>query len=184
MKKLIFLALMTISLVYAQEIMPLKDVKPGMVGYGITVFKGEKIEKFQVEVVDVMRKVFPTTDVILVRCRPSVGSYDVEHSGIIAGMSGSPIYIEGKLVGALALGWTFSKEPYAGVMPIESMLKIARRSPEKQVAQTKPKNFSSGGLTPLQTPLLVSGATSATLKRMQKEFRDIHLLPMLSLIHI
>jgi hypothetical protein len=104
-------------------IMPLSDVKPGMVGQALTVFQGTKPEPFKVRVVSVMRNFLPKQDVILIRAEDP----RVEFSGIVAGMSGSPVYIDGKLVGAVAYAWSFAKEPLGGVTPIESMLAERRR---------------------------------------------------------
>jgi hypothetical protein len=99
-------------------IMPLADVRPGMVGQALTVFQGTKPEPFKIRVVSVMRNFLPKQDVILIRAEDP----RVEFSGIVAGMSGSPVYIDGKLVGAVAYAWSFAKEPLGGVTPIESML--------------------------------------------------------------
>jgi len=104
-------------------IMPLSEVKPGMVGQALTVFQGTKPEPFKVRVVSVMRNFLPKEDVILIRAEDP----RVEFSGIVAGMSGSPVYIDGKLVGAVAYAWSFAKEPLGGVTPIESMLAERRR---------------------------------------------------------
>jgi hypothetical protein len=103
--------------------MPLSDVRPGMVGQALTVFQGTKPEPFKVKVVSVMRNFLPKQDVILIRAEDP----RVEFSGIVAGMSGSPVYIDGKLVGAVAYAWSFAKEPLGGVTPIESMLAERRR---------------------------------------------------------
>lgn len=99
-------------------IMPLSEIRPGMVGQALTVFQGRKPEPFKVRVVSVLRNFLPKLDVILVRAEDP----RLEKSGIAAGMSGSPVYIDGKLIGAVAYGWNFAKEPLAGVTPIESML--------------------------------------------------------------
>src|SRR3989337_147369 len=88
-------------------IMPVSEIKPGMKGYGKTVFKGTTIEKFDVEVIDVLKKSMPGQDMILVK----ISGHNLEFSGVIAGMSGSPIYIDDKIIGALAYAWSFSKEP-------------------------------------------------------------------------
>ena len=102
----------------APVILPLADVRPGMVGYALTVFQGTQPERFQVRVVSILRKFLPNQDVILIRAEDP----RVTATGIAAGMSGSPVYIEGKLMGAIAYGWNFAKEPIAGVTPIEAML--------------------------------------------------------------
>ena len=117
-------------------IMPLSDVKPGMVGQALTVFQGTKPEPFKVRVVSVMRNFLPKQDVILIRAEDP----RVEFSGIVAGMSGSPVYIDGKLVGAVAYAWSFAKEPLGGVTPIESMLAERRRP--RRVGQ---EYFAEGG---------------------------------------
>jgi hypothetical protein len=120
-------------------IMPLADVKPGMVGEALTVFKGTKPEPFKVRVVSVMRNFLPKQDVILIRAEDP----RVEFSGIVAGMSGSPVYIDGKLVGAVAYAWSFAKEPLGGVTPIESML-AERRRPRRVAREYFAQNGNDG----------------------------------------
>ena len=90
-----------------------KDIRPGMKGVGRTVMVGTKLEEFEAEVLGVMRDVSPGRDMVL--CR--LNGCKLEHSGIIQGMSGSPIYIDGKLLGAVAFAWEFAKDPIAGVTP-------------------------------------------------------------------
>jgi len=104
-------------------IFPLEEVRPGQRGVGWTVFRGTEPEPFEVEVVAVLRKFLPKQDVVLIK----VLDERVAFTGVAAGMSGSPIYINGKVMGALAYAWGFAKEPLAGVTPIETMLKDARR---------------------------------------------------------
>ena len=89
-----------------------------MVGEALTVFQGTKPEPFKVRVISIMRQFLPKQDVILIRAEDP----RVEFSGIAAGMSGSPVYVGGRLMGAIAYGWSFSKEPLGGVTPIETML--------------------------------------------------------------
>lgn len=93
------------------------EIKTGMKGVGRTVVKGTKIESFGAEVIGVMRNTNPGRDMIL--CRLS--GLDLERTGVIAGMSGSPIYVQGKLMGAVAYAWPFGKDPIAGVTPFEQM---------------------------------------------------------------
>lgn len=100
--------------------MPLEEVRPGMVGIGRTVFAGTKLEDFKVEILGVMRNVLaPKRNLILARLEGG----PLAKTGVIAGMSGSPVYIDGKLVGAVSysLG-QFSTEPIAGITPIAEML--------------------------------------------------------------
>src|SRR6266496_6254474 len=103
------------------QILPIEKITPGMKGYGVSdMGDGLGIQRFEVEVLGVLKRYAPRQDLILAR----VSGAGLENSGIIAGMSGSPIYIEDKLVGALAYGWPFSKDPICGITPIQSMLDI------------------------------------------------------------
>ena len=105
--------------------MLVSEVEPGMKGYGLSVFSGEKIDRFEVEVISILRHFNPRQDVVLIR----VAGCNLEHTGAIAGMSGSPVYLLDKagkyrLIGAFAYGWPMMKDPVAGVQPIEYMLAI------------------------------------------------------------
>ena len=103
-------------------ILPLEQVKPGMRGVGYTIFAGDKIEPFEVEVIGILPNLMgPKQSIILVELHGD----KAEHTGVVAGMSGSPVYIDGKLMGALSLKFgVFVKEPLAGVTPIEDILSI------------------------------------------------------------
>lgn len=101
------------------------EIRPGMKGYGLTVFQGVRPERFEVEVISVVPQFILRQNIILIRCDHPV----TDKAGVIGGMSGSPIFIQGKLAGALAYGWRFSKEPIAGVTPIRNMLEVANRKP-------------------------------------------------------
>lgn len=94
------------------------EIHPGMRGYGLTVFRGTEPERFDVEVIDIVRNFRPAQDLILVRTPHPV----LDHVKIVAGMSGSPIFFNDRLAGAYAYGWTFGKDPVAGVTPIRNML--------------------------------------------------------------
>jgi SpoIVB peptidase S55 len=102
--------------------MPLSQIHKGMKGYGVTAFEGTKLERFDVEILGVLNHIGPDQDLILAR----ISHPTVTNAGVIAGMSGSPVYIDGKVIGALAYSWGFSKEPIAGITPIEEMLKLGR----------------------------------------------------------
>ncbi len=120
------------------SIMPLSQIHKGMKGYGVTVFEGNKLEKFDVEIVGVMTNIAPDQDMILARIANPV----TDHAGVIAGMSGSPIYIDGKVIGALAYGWQFAKDSICGITPISEMLTIASRSgkmPSSEIAAATPR---------------------------------------------
>jgi hypothetical protein len=100
-------------------IMPIQDVRPGMVGVGRTVFDGVSVEDFKVNIIGVLENVIgPNRNLILAKLEGG----PLAHTGVIAGMSGSPVYVDGKLIGAVsyALG-SFSKEPIAGITPIAEM---------------------------------------------------------------
>ena len=99
--------------------MPVADIRPGMVGVGHTVFEGTRVEEFKAHIIGVLENVIGTRrNLILAKLEGG----PLAHTGVIAGMSGSPVYIDGKLVGAVsyALG-SFSKEPIAGITPIAEM---------------------------------------------------------------
>jgi hypothetical protein len=95
-----------------------------MKGYGLTVFRGTQPEKFDVEVIATLSNFRPNQSLVLIKT-PNHPRLDVAHT--VAGMSGSPIYIDGKMIGAYAYGWQFGAEPIAGVTPIENMLEDLRR---------------------------------------------------------
>jgi len=122
--RVILLAAFTVCVAagaFAADTMPLSQVRKGMRGYGLTVFEGSKLEKFDVEIIGVLNNIGPNQNLILAK----IDAPEVKRAGVIAGMSGSPIFIDGKVIGALAYSWQFAKEPVAGVTPIEEMLKIA-----------------------------------------------------------
>lgn len=114
------------SIVGAQSLrtpsMATDEIKPGMTGIGKTIFYGNRIDEFGVEVLDVMKNVYPQRDLIIVR----LTGEKAEKMGIVSGMSGSPIYIDGKLIGALSMRLgDFQKEPIAGVTPFADMVQAA-----------------------------------------------------------
>lgn len=131
------IALWLTSVPAATEFMPIDQVRPGMVGVGLTVFEGSKIEEFTVHILGIIRNVIgPRRDLILARLEGG----PLATTGVIAGMSGSPVYIDGRLVGAVSysLG-QFSREPIAGITPIQEMVDAtamdAKRAPIGQRAR-------------------------------------------------
>jgi hypothetical protein len=120
--------------------MPIDEVRPGMVGVGRTVFGADRIEEFKVQVIGVMRNVIgPRRNLILARLEGG----PLASTGVIAGMSGSPVYVEGRLVGAVAysLG-QFTKEPLAGITPIDEMVDATSRpSPRSPVTARAALDF-------------------------------------------
>lgn len=109
------------------------EIKPGMTGYGRTVMSGTRIDRFDFEVISVMDSWYPRQSIVLIRC----AGLNLEHSGIVGGMSGSPCYVvdaagNERLMGAVAYGWTYNKDPVCGVQPITQMLDIPDvRQPEE-----------------------------------------------------
>lgn len=149
---------------------PLAAVRPGLKGYGLTVKSGTRIERFEVEVVDVMRTFILKQDVILVRC---LGPEFEDHR-IAQGMSGSPIYFEGRLAGALAYTWGWAKHALGGVTPIETMVAEGTRpeegrpqgalppTPLRTPRTPRPLAGAGGDLTPIGTPLCLGGFSPQT----------------------
>lgn len=123
--------------------MRVDDVKPGMEGYGLSVFRGTKIERFHVRVIGVMKRVNNGKDAILVRLSGAA----MGKNNVIRGMSGSPVYIDDKLVGAVSYGFDFSTEPIAGVTPIVDMLDAMAKPRETKIGSRLHTNRSIA-LTP------------------------------------
>jgi len=122
-KKLLFLLFIVCFCVKSSypEIMKLAEIQPGMQGEGKTIFKDTKIETFKFKVLGFIEKFVPNKNLIIVEIKSSV----LEGGGILEGMSGSPLYINGKIIGAVSYGFSFSKKPIAGVTPIEDIIKTS-----------------------------------------------------------
>lgn len=133
-----------------QVILP-AQLQPGMRGVGRSVFRGTKIESFNVEVLGVLEKANSGGDVVLIKILD--GPVVERKTGIIAGMSGSPVYIQGKLLGAIAFGWSFAREPIGGVTPIGDML----RSLDGAAGDDKSKKGGEQKEVQLPQPLSVEG---------------------------
>ena len=178
--------------------MDIPDIKEGMKGYGKTVFKGTKIERFKVEVVSVLRKIRPRRNLILVRATHPI----LKTSGIIAGMSGSPVYIKDRMIGAIGYTWKFAEEALGGVTPIGEMLELVRESEDKDVARSRPSQaelfvdlsrFTSSlpsaegrrwrsilseaqVMQTIRTPISLTGFPDFARKRLQGHFASDNLL--------
>jgi hypothetical protein len=168
-------------------ILPLEQVKPGMRGIAYTIFAGDKIEPFDVEVIGILPNLMgPKQSIILVQLHGE----KAEHTGVVAGMSGSPVYVDGKLMGALSLKFgVFVKEPLAGVTPIEDILSIPTGdastpkalSVRSAVTQSErypvPEKWAQAAgasgaafLEPIEAPLVFSGFAPATLRQYANEW--------------
>jgi len=176
-------------------LMSVDQVRPGMKGVAYTVFQGTQPEAMEVEILGVLRDVNgPKSNVILVRLRGE----KPEYSGVVAGMSGSPVYVDGKLLGALAFRiGQFSKEPIAGVTPIADMLEIseldhsrpADTQPASAKARAETSRTSTPGdaagleqyrdfLTPIDTPIVFSGFSEETLRQFAPQFAAAGVTPV------
>ena len=116
------------------------EIKPGMKAYCLTEYGVAGIEQFGLEVVDIVHDIDPGRDAVLVK-----GTDErFIHTGPVAGCSGSPVYINGRLAGALAFTWPYAKDPLYGMTPIEDMLRVGRGAKEdglERGAEQIPKNF-------------------------------------------
>ncbi len=182
------------------ETIPISQIHAGMHGVAYTVFQGTKPESMDVEVLGVLTNANgPKGDVILVR----LGGAKAEYTGVVAGMSGSPVYLDGKLAGALAFRiGEFSKEPIAGVTPIAEMLEIsaldrnptsapieatsAARSPNKTASPgtaNAPLQDAGHGFTnylkPIETPLVFNGFSEDTVQRFASQFSAAGIVPVM-----
>lgn len=179
---------------------PLDQVKAGMKGRGRSVFKGTEIEDFDVEILGVLHNVEPKKSIILARLMGRV----FDEAGVQQGMSGSPVYIDGKLAGAVAYSFPFAKEPIAGITPIEEMLSIRERegSGSSYTPRTAVKkdltleeifelnreffqgkaSFYSGerALTPLSVPMIFSGFSSQAMDKTRLYFERLGFNPISS----
>ena len=179
------------------------EIRTGMRGIAYTVFQGVKPEAMEVEVLGVLHNVNgPKGDIILVRLH----GQKVEYTGVVAGMSGSPVYLDGKLAGALAFRiGEFSKEPIAGVTPIADMLEISEldRSPAEETSAIKPTvNMTAGKtsgpgessalpgkiqdsagfsnyLKPIETPLVFNGFSEQAIHLFSGEFASAGIVPVM-----
>ena len=163
--------------------LPLSQVRTGMQGYAYTIFAGDQIEKFDLEVIGVLDNFLgPKQSIILVQLKGP----KVEHTGVVAGMSGSPVYLDGKLAGALSLKLgIFTKEPIAGVTPIQDVLSpppsAAAEIPIQQLgvpsgASASAMLPSGSALEPIETPLVFSGFQPATLQQFANQLQGYGLV--------
>lgn len=166
-----------LSIHAAPAIFPLKDIRAGQRGVGRTVFSGSRVEDFQVEVLGVIENLRPRQSIILAR----LSGGPLEKTGVIEGMSGSPVYIDGRLAGAVALGFPLAKEAIAGIRPIEDMLRVdPDPKPGRNVAGIPLRQkFMNGDvrLEEIATPVSFSGFTSATLDHFGAQLREMGLDP-------
>jgi hypothetical protein len=178
------------------DTIPVDQIHVGMKGVAYTVFQGVTPEPMEVEVLGVLKNANgPKGDVILIR----LGGKKVEYTGVVAGMSGSPVYLDGKLAGAVAFRiGEFSKEPIAGVTPIAEMLEISAidRTPmsgpvEAQGNVNAPSKTSSPGISnvpvtefanylkPIETPLVFNGFSEDAVRQFAPQFASAGIVPVM-----
>jgi len=163
---------------------PLSEVKRGMKGVAYTVFEGVNPEPMQVEILGILRDALgPGQDMILARLHGD----KPEYTGVVAGMSGSPVYIDGRLVGALSyrIG-QFTKEPIAGITPIESMLQVRDGDGGPAVGMERAALMNTGldgqpEMRAMETPLVFGGFSQETVERFGDKFRAMGLMPVAGL---
>jgi len=163
---------------------PLSEVKRGMKGVAYTVFEGVNPEPMQVEILGVLKDALgPGQDMILARLHGD----KPEYTGVVAGMSGSPVYIDGRLVGALSyrIG-QFSKEPIAGITPIESMLQVRDGDGGAAVGMQRASAQGAGvegqpEMRAIETPLVFGGFSQEAVERFGDRFRAMGLTPVAGL---
>jgi hypothetical protein len=173
------------------QFLPLSEIHAGMHGTGKTVFSGERVEDFQVEILGILENTGPKQSIILAR----LSGGPLERTGVMQGMSGSPVYIEGRLIGAVAMGFPFSKEPIAGIRPIEEMIRTQRPGPiARQAARASLTDTSltahlqppdqklndrmnDSKLIDIMTPVSFSGFTSGTIEQFAPQLRALGLEP-------
>jgi len=188
------MALYSFANVYAAiNIMPLRDVRAGMIGVGKTVFSGDKVEDFRAEILGILANTGPKESLILAR----LSGGPLEHTGVMQGMSGSPVYIDGKLIGAVAMAFPFAKDPIAGIRPIEEMLRADAAKPAGTAAprrlavngdggwllprmnreSAQASGFGDARMTDVATPVSLSGFTTAAVDRFGSGLRSLGLEP-------
>ena len=181
--------------------MPLELVKPGMKGKGKSVFQQNNIEEFDVEILGVLENIQPKKNIIIAR----LSGKGLENTGVIQGMSGSPVYIDGKLIGAVAYSFPFAKEPIAGITPIGEMLALPGQEAAKKTGPTSSipfrsrltleelfeihkdlflvnQSFYSQGQTlrPIGVPLIFSGFSPTAFEKARPFFMKVGHYPVLS----
>jgi hypothetical protein len=174
---------------------PLKDVRPGMRGIGRTVFSGGRIDEFQVEILGVLDNFGPKESLILAR----LSGGPLEHTGVMEGMSGSPVYLDGKLAGAVAMAFPFAKDPIAAIRPIEDMVRpastlaslpqqlppanrraalaLADNDLTRVFSRPQPAMTGETRMIDIATPLSFGGFSRATLDAFAPQLRTLGLEP-------
>lgn len=166
-------------------ILPLKDIRPGAPCTGKTVFQGARVEEFRCEILGVLENIGPAQSVILAR----LSGGPLAETGVMQGMSGSPVFVQGKLAGAVAYAFPFAKAAIAGIRPIEEMLRAAPPAAAGRewadpfdVASALPRrqeiDLGSARLVEIATPLWLSGFTRGAVEHFAARLRAAGLEPV------
>jgi hypothetical protein len=181
--------LLAAAALYGQpQFFPLKDIRRGLKGVGKTVFSGTRIEEFQVEILGVLENIGPKQSLILAR----LAGGPLAETGVLQGMSGSPVFIDGRLAGAVAMAFAFSKEPIAGIRPIEEMVQAGGLVEERARRLATPADWQPGAELPprddvlaggqrmvdIATPVSFGGFTRNTVEHFAPQLRALGLQPL------
>ena len=181
-------------------ILPLDEVKAGMRGIGKSVFLENRIEEFEVEILGIFRNIRPKKNMILAKLKGA----KLDTTGVVQGMSGSPVYVDGKLIGAVAYGFPYAKEAIAGITPVEEMLDIPKKEAPKSAISprvpvkkhltlqelfelnkeyfiSKSALYSEGQtFEPLNIPLVFGGFNSRVFERAKSFFSRLGFFPVMA----
>lgn len=150
--------------------MPVDQLEPGMHGTGRTVFAGVRIDSFDAQILGVVRKGLGVDrDLILAR----LSGGPLAKTGLARGMSGSPVYVDGRLIGAVAYGWVFAKEPICGITPIEQMAGVLERS-----LAPPPEDASGGSVSVLEPHLLQADAIEGLRDLLPPRREELNMEPL------
>ena len=160
--------------------MPVSEIKPDMKGIGKTVFHGTKIDTFQVDIIDIVKGESGITNFILAYLS---GDKIEESGGISEGMSGSPVYINGRLIGAISYAWEMSEHNLCLITPIQEMLRMLNL-PYNYNQVTSPvyqiKNSLQDEITfyPIISPVIISGIKGRSLERLSNSIKKFNIIPI------
>lgn len=167
--------------------MPLNEIRPGMRGVGKTVFSGDRVDQFDVEVLGVLENVGPKQSLVLAR----LSGGPLQHTGVLQGMSGSPVYIGGRLVGAVAMSFPYAKDPIAAIRPFEEMtrerftgrdaqragISLWETDLTKNIARSTDVPAGESRLMDIATPVSFAGFTRGTIEHFGAQLKSLGFEP-------
>lgn len=173
----VFLTLFSLSVntIFSNDLfMPVSEIKPGMKGIGKTVFQGTKIENFQVDIIDIIKGEEGIDNFILVYLS---GEKIETGGGISEGMSGSPVYIDGRLVGAVSYAWEMSEHNLCFLTPIQEMLKIFDFQAKGEQSLFREYQFNKS-ICPTISSVMVSGLKDRSFNLLSNSLKKYNLKPI------